>query len=74
MTNILSLTPAVCFSLLMLTLQAPTYTAGLTRNVNNEDCSTHYIESYDKNVIPGFKILDAVQAERSFVRSSQQVS
>ena len=69
-----NLIQSVAVSVLLLTLEVPSYTAGLTRNVNNEDCSNEYIKTYDENVQSAFKVLDAVQAERIFINRNQQVS
>ena len=69
-----NLVQSVAVSVLLLTLEVPSYTDGLTRNVNNKDCSSEYIETYDENVQSAFKVLDAVQAERIFINRNQQVS
>ena len=63
---------AVLISLLMLKTTAQSTSATLTRD-RQADCNNrdNFYATYEENVIPGFKVLDALEAQRKLIDASE---
>ena len=63
---------AVLTSLLLLMTAASAQFTNLTRD-KGEDCTnrTNFFSTYDEDVIPGFKVLDAVKAQKRYIGKTE---
>ena len=59
-------------SLLLLSTAAQSTSSTLTRNrVADCDNKANFFSTYNENVIPGFKVLDALSAQKSLIDASE---